>query len=144
MGKSKQSYALIKFFQHSTHAHRHTKAIIRSTGMLSTKIYSTLQKSSIFLKFGNLEFAAVTDDDRGFWLSRFWSRVFNFLNKIHAACDLTEHYVAAIKPRADHGGDEELNEMKIAQKDEICKINWEIKMEVGIKVKKRFTKWKNI
>jgi hypothetical protein len=31
--------------------------------------------------------------------------------------------VAAIKPRADHGGDEELNEMKIAQKDEICKIN---------------------
>ena len=91
------------------------------------------------MKFDNLKFATVTDDDGGFWLSRFWSRVFNFLNKIHAACDLTEHYVAAIEPRANHGGDKELKEIKMHNK-----MKYEIKMEAGIKMKTDFTKWKNI
>lgn len=83
--------------------------------MWSTKDYSSIQKISTFLNLESLEFATVTDHDGGFWLSRFWSRVFDFLNKIHATRDLTEHYVAAIEPRADHGGDEELNKMKYAK-----------------------------
>ena len=49
-GKAKKGYAVIKFLKHSTHAHRHTKAIIRSTGISSTKIYPSLQKKFNFFE----------------------------------------------------------------------------------------------
>ena len=74
------------------------------------KILFIEHKTELFNDFyDNLEFTTVTDGDRCFWLSRFWSRVFNLLNEIHAACDFTEHYVTAIEPGADHGCNEELN-----------------------------------
>ena len=99
------------------------------------------QKFQLFLSFENLEFATVTDDNRSLWLSRFWSRVLDFLDKIHATSDLTKHYVAAIEPWADHSSDKKLNRktkkvwrrrtFQIENEYTVISMDWSIEIVAG-------------